>query len=169
MVEQSERSGPTGDARARLRWAGLRVTSARLAVLEAVAGVNRHVDADGVAAAVRRRLGSLSTQAAYDDLRAPVAAGLVRRIALAGGPARYEVRLGGDHHVVCRRCGAVADVDGAAGDTPCLTAVDGSGYEIDEAEVNFWGRCPACVASRSVSSGGRKQSRSGRRQLSDGA
>jgi Fur family transcriptional regulator, stress-responsive regulator len=152
---QSERSVRAGASRERLRRAGLRVTAARLAVLDALAGVNRHLDADGVADAVRRRLGSLSTQAAYDNLRALVEAGLVRRIALAGGPARYEARLGDNHHhLVCRRCGAIADVDCAVGAAPCLTAADDWGYEIDEAEVIYWGRCPECVAATSVSPGG---------------
>jgi Fur family ferric uptake transcriptional regulator len=154
VVGQSERSFRAGDSRERLRGAGLRVTAARLAVLEALAGVNRHLDADGVADAVRRRLGSLSTQAAYDNLRTLVDAGLVRRIGRAGGPARYEVRVGDNHHhLVCRSCGAIADVDCAVGHAPCLTAADDAGYEIDEAEVIYWGRCPECAAAGSVPSG----------------
>ena len=154
MVEQSGRFVSAGNSRERLRRAGLRVTAARLAVLSALAGVNRHLDADGVADAVRRRLGSLSTQAAYDNLRTLAEAGLVRRIVLGGGPARYEMRVGDNHHhLICRRCDAIADVDCAVGEAPCLTAADDSGYEIDEAEVIYWGRCPECVAAGPVPSG----------------
>jgi Fe2+ or Zn2+ uptake regulation protein len=151
--ELLEQPVPSVASRERLRRAGLRVTAARLAVLDALDGVARHLDADGVADAVRRRLGSLSTQAAYDNLRTLVEAGLVRRIALAGGPARYDVRIGDNHHhLVCRRCGAIADADCAVGEAPCLTAADDAGYEIDEAEVIYWGLCPECLAARPVSS-----------------
>ena len=130
------------------------MTAARLAVLNALTGVNRHLDADGVADAVRHHLGSLSIQAAYDNLRTLAEAGLVRRIVLGGGPARYEMRVGDNHHhLICRRCDAIADVDCAVGDAPCLTAADDSGYEIDEAEVIYWGRCPECVAAGAVPSG----------------
>ncbi len=135
-------------SRERLRRAGLRVTAARLAVLGALEGVNRHLDADDVADAVRRRLGSLSTQAAYDNLRALTEAGLVRRIELAGGPARYEVRVGDNHHhVMCRRCGVTADVDCIVGEAPCLEPVETHGFRVEEAQVTFLGLCPACQAA----------------------
>ena len=130
-----------------LRAAALRVTRPRLAVLAAVHG-HPHADTDSIIGVARADLGDLSHQAVYDVLRALTAAGLVRRIQPAGSVARYESRVGDNHHhVVCRACGAIADVDCAVGDTPCLTAVDGGGYEIDEAEVVYWGRCPRCVAA----------------------
>jgi Fe2+ or Zn2+ uptake regulation protein len=157
-----------GDLSERIRHVGLRVTASRLAVLEALAAGANHLDADAVAAAARARLGSLSTQAVYDNLRVLTRAGLLRRIEPAGSPARYEARAGDNHHhIVCRRCGAIADVDCAVGDTPCLTAADDSGYEIDEAEVIYWGRCPACVAATAVSSGELKRTRSVRHRLGD--
>ena len=128
----------------RLRGAGMRVTAPRLAVLAAVAA-GPHRDAEAIAVAARARLGSLSTQAVYDNLSALVAAGLVRRIEPAGHPARYEARVGDNHHhVVCRRCGKAADVDCAVGPAPCLEPSDAHGYLIDEAEVIFWGVCPDC-------------------------
>jgi Fur family transcriptional regulator, stress-responsive regulator len=130
-----------------LRAAGLRVTSPRLAVLAAVHDAP-HVDTDALIGAVRGRLGAVSHQAVYDVLRALTAAGLVRRIEPAGSVARYEARVGDNHHhVVCRSCGAIADVDCAVGYAPCLTAADDAGYTIDEAEVVYWGRCPACAAT----------------------
>src|SRR5687768_447557 len=142
------------DLSERIRQVGLRVTAARLAVLEVLEGGSKHLDADAIAAAARARLGSLSTQPVYDNLRVLARAGLLRRIEPSGSPARYEARVGDNHHhIVCRRCDAIADVDCAVGDTPCLTVADDSGYEIDEAEVIYWGRCPACVAATSVSSG----------------
>lgn len=128
----------------RLRASGLRVTASRLAVLEAVSH-HPHSDADHIAASARRRLGSLSIQAVYNNLHALGRAGLLRRIEPAGGPARYEARVGDNHHhVVCRICAATSDVDCAVGYTPCLEASDASDYSIDEAEVTFWGTCPAC-------------------------
>jgi len=131
----------------RLRGAGMRLTAPRLAVLTAVADLP-HRDADAIAEAARRRLGSLSTQAVYDNLHALVQAGLVRRIEPAGHPARYEARVGDNHHhVVCRRCGKTADVDCAVGLAPCLTPSDDHGFAIDEAEVTFWGTCPDCRAA----------------------
>lgn len=115
-----------------------------MAVLEAVSDLP-HSDADHIAASARRRLGSLSTQAVYNNLHALGRAGLLRRIEPAGGPARYEARVGDNHHhVVCRRCATVSDVDCAIGLAPCLEASDASGFSIDEAEVTFWGTCPAC-------------------------
>jgi Fur family ferric uptake transcriptional regulator len=139
---------PTPDAAERLlRGAGLRVTRPRLAVLQVV-HERPHVDTEAVIAAVRAEVGAVSHQAVYDVLRALTEAGLVRRIQPAGSVARYEARVGDNHHhLVCRSCGAVADVDCATGEVPCLTAKDDNGYAIDEAEVVYWGRCPACTAA----------------------
>ncbi|WP_069165618.1 Fur family transcriptional regulator [Nocardia altamirensis] len=132
------------DARAQLHAAGLRVTAPRIAVLDAVAATP-HADADRVAAAVRESLGSVSTQAVYDVLRACVHAGLLRRIEPAGSAARYETRTGDNHHhLVCRDCGTVVDIDCVVGAAPCLEPGDDHGFAIDEAEVVFWGLCPAC-------------------------
>jgi Fe2+ or Zn2+ uptake regulation protein len=103
------------------------------------------MDADSIAKLARERLGTLSTQAVYDILRAFAEAGLVRRIEPAGSPARYETRVGDNHHhIVCRICGATADVDCAVGDRPCLDPVSTQGFVVDEAEVTFWGLCPNC-------------------------
>ncbi len=132
-----------------LRDAGLRVTRPRVAVLAAVYELP-HADTDSIIGAVRRRLGDVSHQAVYDVLRAMTTAGLLRRFQPMGAVARYEARAGDNHHhLVCRSCGAIADVDCAVGETPCLTAADDSGYEIDEAEVIYWGRCPDCVRAES--------------------
>lgn len=129
-----------------LRGADLRVTRPRLAVLEVVHH-SPHADTDTIIGAVRSDLGEVSHQAVYDVLRALTQAGLVRRIQPSGSVARYEARVGDNHHhVVCRSCGAVADVDCAVGGTPCLTASDDHGFTIDEAEVIYWGTCPACSA-----------------------
>ncbi|RJO77956.1 transcriptional repressor [Nocardia panacis] len=136
----------SADPREWLRTAGLRVTAPRLAVLDAVARTP-HADADSVAAAARAALGSVSTQAVYDVLHACVRAGILRRIEPAGSPARYETRTGDNHHhLVCRGCDAVVDIDCAVGAAPCLDPVDDHGYVIDEAEVVFWGLCPNCRA-----------------------
>jgi Fur family ferric uptake transcriptional regulator len=130
-----------------LRRHGLHVTAQRLAVLRAVAGMP-HGTADDIATAVRTELGAVSQQTVYDALNVLADRGLVRRIQPAGSSARYEGRVGDNHHhVVCRLCGRMVDVDCAVGDTPCLTAADAAGYEIDEAEVIYWGRCPECVAT----------------------
>jgi Fur family transcriptional regulator, stress-responsive regulator len=130
-----------------LRTAALRVTRPRLAVLSAV-HTHPHADTDTILGAVRADLGEVSHQAVYDVLHALTAAGLVRRFQPKGSVARYERRVGDNHHhVVCRSCGAIADVDCAVGHTGCLTPADDSGFEIDEAEVIYWGRCPACVAA----------------------
>ncbi len=127
-----------------LRHAGLRVTRPRTAVLSAVHD-HPHADTDSIAGVVRADLGEVSTQAVYDVLRALTSAGLVRRIVPPGSVARYESRVGDNHHhVVCRSCGAIADVDCAVGDAPCLAASDDHGYAIDEAEVVYWGICPDC-------------------------
>jgi Fe2+ or Zn2+ uptake regulation protein len=131
------------DAR-RLRDAGLRVTSPRLAVMGAVRE-RPHATVDEITASARARAGAVSTQAVYDVLRALATAGLARRIEPAGSPARFELRVGDNHHhVVCRVCGAVADVDCAVGHAPCLIPEDASGYLVDEADVTYWGICPAC-------------------------
>jgi Fe2+ or Zn2+ uptake regulation protein len=132
-----------------LRGAGLRVTAARAAVLQTVRDGD-HLSVEAVAAGARGRIGHVSLQAVYDALHALTAAGLLRRIEPAGGPARFEGRVGDNHHhIVCRSCGAVADVDCAVGEAPCLTASDDRGFSIDEAEVVYWGLCPDCSTARS--------------------
>jgi len=132
-----------------LRGASLRVTRPRVAVLSAVYA-HPHADTDAIVGIVRDDLGEVSTQAVYDVLRALTSAGLLRRIEPAGSVARYESRVADNHHhVVCRSCGSIADVDCAVGDTPCLIASDDHGYLIDEAEVVYWGLCPGCSTTRS--------------------
>ncbi|GLW67155.1 transcriptional repressor [Actinomadura rubrobrunea] len=132
-----------------LREAGLRVTRPRVAVLSAV-HAHPHADTDSVLSAVRRELPKVSHQAVYDSLHALTSAGLVRRIQPSRSVARYETRTGDNHHhIVCRSCGAIADVDCAVGEAPCLTASDDRGYAIDEAEVIYWGLCPGCSAAES--------------------
>jgi Fur family transcriptional regulator, stress-responsive regulator len=132
------------DLIAAVRAAGLRVTAPRVAVLGEVSE-REHVTAEQVAHALRNRLGTISTQAVYDVLGALTRAGLIRRIEPAGSAARYEARVGDNHHhVVCRSCGAITDVDCAAGFAPCLSPPDAGGFLIDEAEVTFWGLCPTC-------------------------
>jgi len=127
-----------------LRGAGLRVTAARVALLETVRAGD-HLAADALATGVRDRLGHISLQAVYEALHSLTAAGLVRRIEPPGSPARFEGRVGDNHHhLVCRSCGAVVDVDCAVGHAPCLTASDDRGFSIDEAEVIYWGLCPDC-------------------------
>ncbi len=127
-----------------LRQADLRVTRPRTAVLTAVHD-HPHADTDALIQAVRADGGAVSHQAVYDVLHALTDAGLVRRIQPPGSVARYEARVGDNHHhVVCRACGAIADVDCATGETPCLTASDDAGFTIDEAEVVYWGRCAPC-------------------------
>jgi Fur family transcriptional regulator, stress-responsive regulator len=142
----SETPAAAGD----LRGAGLRVTAVRVALLETVRRGD-HLDVEAIASGVRDRVGHVSVQAVYEALHALTAAGLVRRLEPAGGPARYEGRVGDNHHhVACRSCGVVADVDCAVGEAPCLTASDDHGYSIDEAEVIYWGLCADCsTASRS--------------------
>ena len=138
---------PSLDHAAQLREVGLRVTRPRLAVLTAVQQLP-HADTDAVIGVVRRALPAVSHQAVYDSLHALASAGLVRRIQPLGSVARYESRVGDNHHhVVCRTCGAIADVDCAVGETPCLTAADAGGFSIDEAEVIYWGRCPDCTSA----------------------
>src|SRR5690242_11393201 len=136
----------TSDFERLLRSAALRVTRPRVAVLAAVHD-HPHAETDFIIGVVRDDLGEVSHQAVYDVLRALTAAGLVRRIQPMGSVARYEARVGDNHHhVVCRSCGAIADVDCAVGAAPCLTASHDHGYAIDEAEVIYWGQCPACRA-----------------------
>jgi Fe2+ or Zn2+ uptake regulation protein len=137
----------TVDYEQMLRGADLRVTRPRLAVLTAVYD-HPHADTHSLIAAVRDELGEVSPQAVYDVLRALTDADLVRRIEPAGSVARYESRVGDNHHhIICRGCGAIADVDCAVGETPCLTASDAHGFTVDEAEVIYWGRCPECAGA----------------------
>jgi Fur family transcriptional regulator, stress-responsive regulator len=132
-----------------LRDAGLRATRPRVAVLTAVYE-HPHADTSSLMDVAREALGEVSVQAVYDVLGALTTAGLVRRIEPAGSVARYESRVGDNHHhVICRSCGSIADVDCAVGDTPCLTASEAHGYSIDEAEVVYWGLCPACTPAKS--------------------
>ncbi|AIR96705.1 Fur family transcriptional regulator [Streptomyces glaucescens] len=132
-----------------LRGAGLRVTAARVALLETVRD-GGHLDAEAIASGVRERVGHISLPAVYEALHALAAAGLVRRIEPPGSPTLYEGRVGDNHHhLVCRSCGAVADVDCAVGHAPCLTASDDLGFVVDEAEVVYWGLCPACSTTGS--------------------
>lgn len=145
-------SGGTVDFRGLLRNHGMKVTAQRLAVLRAVAE-QPHSTADDIYRVVRAELGAISRQAVYDALGALADENLLRRIQPAGSPARYEDRVGDNHHhLICRVCGRMVDVDCAVGETPCLTAADDAGYEVDEAEVIYWGRCPGCVASTHQSS-----------------
>ena len=128
-----------------LRTAGLRVTRPRLAVLDAV-HTHPHVDTDALIGAARARVGAVSHQAVYDVLRILTDKGLVRRIQPPGSVARYEARVGDNHHhLVCRACGRIVDVDCAVGAAPCLAPGDDAGFAVDEAEVVFWGRCPDCA------------------------
>jgi len=132
-----------------LRGAGLRVTAARVALLETVRDGD-HLGVEAIAAGVRDRIGHVSLQAVYEALHSLTTAGLLRRIEPVGSPARFEGRVGDNHHhVVCRSCGVVADVDCAVGEAPCLTASGEHGFSIDEAEVVYWGLCPDCSSARS--------------------
>jgi len=136
-----------------LREHNVQVTAQRLAVLRAV--TNRpHCTADVVAEEARGEIGAISRQAVYDALAILADKGLIRRIQPAGSPALYEDRVGDNHHhAICRACGKTVDIDCAVGDTPCLNAADDSGYQIDEAEVIFWGLCPECLTANSVAAG----------------
>jgi Fur family ferric uptake transcriptional regulator len=130
-----------------LRQRGIQVTAQRLAVLRAVSA-HPHATAETLADAVRAELGVISLQAVYDALGVLAAEGLIRRIQPAGSPARFEARVGDNHHhLICRVCGRMVDVDCAVGSAPCLTPIDAGGYDIDEAEVIYWGRCPDCAAA----------------------
>jgi Fur family ferric uptake transcriptional regulator len=136
------------DPAALLRQRGIHVTAQRLAVLRAVSS-RPHITADAVAEAVRAEIGAISLQSVYDALGMLVTEGLIRRIQPAGSPARFEDRVGDNHHhLICRRCGRVVDIDCAVGAAPCLTVLHDRGYEIDEAEVAYWGTCPDCLRRR---------------------
>ncbi len=138
----------SSEFQSQLRAASLRVTRPRLAVLAALRD-HRHVDTDTIIALVRADHPTVSHQAVYDVVRALTDAGLVRRIQPAGATARYESRVGDNHHhVVCRTCGEIEDVDCLLGDAPCLAAADDRGFLVDEAEVVFWGTCPGCATER---------------------
>ena len=140
--------GPMSTGEELLRTHGLRVTRPRLAVLD-VLTQGGHLEVDEITQQVRERIDSVSTQAVYDVLGALSRAGLARRIEPAGSPARFEARAGDNHHhIVCRGCGAIADVDCAVGERPCLSPSESQGFELDEAEVTFWGLCPDCQARR---------------------
>jgi Fe2+ or Zn2+ uptake regulation protein len=129
------------------------ITAQRLAVLRAVSD-RPHGTADAIAEDVRAQIGAISRQAAYNALGLLAEKGIIRRIQPAGSPARYEDRVGDNHHhLICRNCGKMVDVDCAVGDTPCLTASDDSGFEIDEAEVVYWGTCPDCLKANPDPSG----------------
>lgn len=130
-----------------LRSHGLQVTAQRLAVLRAITA-QPHASADDVTEHVRQDIGAISRQSVYDALNTMVEAGVLRRMQPSGSPARFETRVGDNHHhLVCRQCGTIVDVDCAVGYVPCLTPVDDAQFEIDEAEVCYWGRCPDCVTS----------------------
>jgi Fur family transcriptional regulator, stress-responsive regulator len=140
----------SSDETALLREHGVQVTAQRLAVLRAV-GEQPHGTAAEIDAAVRDEIGAISLQAVYDALGTLTEKGLIRRIQPAGSPARYENRVGDNHHhLICRTCGRMVDAECAVGEAPCLRVGDDFGYEIDEAEVIYWGRCPECVAARRV-------------------
>jgi Fur family ferric uptake transcriptional regulator len=151
--------GPEVDNAAVLRELGVQVTAQRLAVLQAVSD-HPHSTAPEIAAAVRSEIRAVSLQAVYDSLATLAERGVIRRIQPAGSPARYEDRVGDNHHhLICRACGRMVDVDCAIGETPCLTAAEDMGYEIDEAEVIYWGRCPHCVAADQPSASHKQLSR----------
>jgi len=150
MLGQASEVPTSSDLETMLRDVALRVTRPRLAVLAAVHR-HPHADTDSLIDIVRRDSGEVSHQAVYDVLRTLTAAGLLRRFQPEGSVARYEARVGDNHHhLVCRSCGAIVDVDCAVGAAPCLTASDDAGYEIEEAEVIYWGRCPTCARQQSV-------------------
>lgn len=136
------------DPTALLRHHGISVTAQRIAVMRAVSG-RPHATVDAIAEDVRTSIGAISQQAVYDSLGMLVKKGLIRRIEPAGSPALYEDRIRDNHHhLICRTCGRTADVDCAVGHTPCLTPAEHSGFEVDEAEVIYWGTCPDCIAVR---------------------
>ncbi len=149
------------DKVALLRQHGVRVTAQRLAVLRAVAE-RPHSTASDIETLVRGEIGAVSLQAVYDALAVLAEADIIRRIQPAGSPARYEDRVGDNHHhLICRACGRMVDVDCAVAFAPCLTASEQSGYEIDEAEVIYWGRCPDCIQAPAVASARGLQAPSG--------
>ncbi|GAA2074920.1 Fur family transcriptional regulator [Actinomadura alba] len=147
----------TPSAADELRGAKLRVTAARVAILETVRAGD-HLDVEAIALGVRGRVGHVSTQAVYEALRALTAAGLLQRIEPAGSPARYEGRVGDNHHhLVCRQCGKISDVDCAVGYAPCLEPVSDAGYQVEQADVMYWGICPDCQgAARESEPGGKR-------------
>ena len=146
-VQNRAHSCVVGNEAELLRRHGVQVTAQRLAVMRAVAD-RPHATADDLVGVVRHEIGAISRRAVYDVVGVLAAKGLLRRIQPAGSPARYETRVGDNHHhLACRICGSLVDVDCAVGDTPCLTAADDGGYDIDEAEVIYWGQCPACRTS----------------------
>ena len=153
------------DSAALLRERGIQVTAQRLAVLRVVTG-HPHISADAVAEVVRTEIGAISLQSVYDALGLLVSEGLIRRIQPSGSPARFEDRVGDNHHhLICRTCGRVVDIDCAVGSAPCLTPLDERGYEINEAEVAYWGRCPDCLEqSRTSSPADRPAARAGQRR-----
>lgn len=135
------------DLETRLRAGGVQVTAQRIALLRAV-DARPHATADDLAELVREQIGAISRQAVYDSLGVLVDKGLIRRIQPAGSAARYESRVGDNHHhLICRDCGTTVDIDCAVGEVPCLTADDDHGFAIDEAEVIYWGLCPTCAPS----------------------
>jgi Fur family transcriptional regulator, stress-responsive regulator len=147
MTTSTARTTSSSDRAALLRRHGVQVTAQRLAVLRAVSA-RPHSTAAEIGATVRTEIGAVSLQAVYDALSTLADKRIIRRIQPAGSPARYEDRVGDNHHhLICRTCGATVDVDCAVGEAPCLTASHDAGYEIDEAEVIYWGRCPSCVAA----------------------
>jgi Fe2+ or Zn2+ uptake regulation protein len=147
-------SPPPPPAADELRGAGLRVTAVRIALLDAVRRGD-HLGVEALADKVREKVGHVSLQAVYEALNALTATGLVRRIEPAGSPARFEGRVGDNHHhLVCRSCGAVADVDCAVGEAPCLTPADDRGFTLSEAEVIYWGLCAECSSRGEPSSSG---------------
>jgi Fe2+ or Zn2+ uptake regulation protein len=151
-----------GDSAALLRERGIQVTAQRLAVLRAVAG-HPHITADALAEIVRNEIGAISLQSVYDALGLLVSERLIRRIQPSGSPARFEDRVGDNHHhLICRACGRVVDIDCAVGTAPCLAPLDDRGYQVDEAEVAYWGRCPDCLERSRTSSPA--VSRSGQRR-----
>ena len=159
------------DPAERLRQRGIQVTAQRLGVLRAV-GRQPHITADAAAEIVRAQIGAISLQSVYDALAVLVAEGLIRRIQPAGSAARYEDRVGDNHHhLICRACGRVVDVDCAVGSAPCLTPRDGMGYEIDEAEVAYWGRCADCLTQAASAPGGdpKKRPRQRKTPRTDGS
>ena len=147
------------DSATLFRERGIQVTAQRLAVLRAVSG-QPHITADAVAGVVRTEIGAISQQSVYDALSLLVSKGLIRRIQPSGSAARFEDRVGDNHHhLICRHCGRVVDVDCVVGDAPCLAASDDRGFEIDEAEVAYWGRCPDCQTQPSSSPSAPPQNR----------
>lgn len=137
-----------GTSESDIRATGLRCTAQRIAVLDQLRSRRHHYRADELSGLVAERLGAVSTQAVYDSLGALVAAGLARRIEPAGSAALFEAGSGDNHHhLICRDCGVVVDVECIAGQAPCIEVPDGSGFVVDEAEITFWGWCPECVAA----------------------